>query len=86
MNPIFLQVNGLNGQVVFRTLNLVNDSLYSFSSEKDPFFYSEMIRNQHVRQGQLQSAMNSGRRSGSCSSQLLPMPPTGYSRICAWLF
>jgi signal transduction histidine kinase len=52
LNPIFLQINGKRGNAVFRTMNLVNDTLHSTIAAGDELFFNDNIRNQHVRQGQ----------------------------------
>lgn len=52
VNPTFLQIGDIEGRILFRTTNLVNDTLaYNYLSKTDAFHNGE-ISNQKIRIGQ----------------------------------
>jgi two-component system, OmpR family, heavy metal sensor histidine kinase CusS len=48
LNPTFLQVSGVKGNVIFRTANLRKDFLRLHSSSEDESFYNGIINGQHI--------------------------------------
>lgn len=64
LSPIFVQVMDLKYRVLFHTTNLANDSLHFYKSTKDEVIYSDILRNQPVRQGQFPVRNEFGKKIG----------------------
>lgn len=52
VNPTFLQVTNLHGEVIFRSSNLLKEKVLAEPAEGGKVFYDGMIRNQKIRLGQ----------------------------------
>jgi signal transduction histidine kinase len=60
VNPTFLQVADLNGKIIFRSSNLLQNQFLSSPSKKEVTFYNGQISGQKIRLGQFPILNESG--------------------------
>jgi signal transduction histidine kinase len=73
VNPTFLQISDLTGQVIFRSTNLLENQTLSNPNKNQGTFYSGIINNQRVRLGQFaisnETGVNIGKLTIAISQQ-----------------
>ncbi len=85
VNPTFLQISDLKGNVIFRSSNLLNDQILFGPDNSREAFYNNHINNQRIRLGQFPILNESGEYIGKLTIAISQQESFSILRNLIWV-